>query len=111
MYCNVIFTNITKNINSINFLRNIAHFLTPSLRRHVIKHAISDRKFNRIDMIFVKITLQYIDKFKFCVKILCFSGLKLPLKSRSAESEFPRNCRDSSGHNKVGKTSNQKQYF
>jgi hypothetical protein len=28
--------------------------------------------------------------------------VKLPLKSRSAESEFPRNRRDSSGHNKVG---------
>jgi hypothetical protein len=46
-------------------------------------------------VIFVKITLQYIDKFRFCVKILCFSGLKLALKSRFAESEFPRNSRDS----------------
>jgi hypothetical protein len=50
----------------------------------------------------VKITLQYIDKVRFCVKILCLSGPQLSLKSLSAESEFPRNRRDSSGHNKVG---------
>jgi hypothetical protein len=47
------------------------------------------------------ITLQYIDKFSFCVKIYCLNGLKLPLNSWSAESEFPRNRRGLSGHNKV----------
>jgi hypothetical protein len=35
-------------------------------------------------MIFLEITSQYIDKFRFCVKILCLNGLKLPLKSRSS---------------------------
>jgi hypothetical protein len=64
-------------------------------------------------VVFVKITLQYryIDKVRFCVKILCLSGLKLPLKSLSAESEFPRN---SSDHNKVGGEKvyrNQKLFF
>jgi hypothetical protein len=53
----------------------------------------------------------YIDKFRICVKILWLSGLKLPRKSQSAESEFPRNRRDSSGHNKVEKKTNQRQFF
>jgi hypothetical protein len=57
-------------------------------------------------VIFLNIILQYIDKCRFCAKILCLSGLK----SQSAESEFPRNRRDDSGHNKVGKKSNQKRF-